>query len=61
MPGLEKPYTSTSGIGKKSTDKGQFANPPEYTDVARLTASTVRGAGSVGKVQSSPSAKKGKV
>lgn len=61
MPDLLKPYTSSSGLGKKATDKGQFANPPEYTDLARMTGSALKGAGSVGKVQSTPSAKKGKV
>ena len=58
---LTNPSTSSSGLGKKATDKGQFANPPEYTDLARMTGSSLKGAGSVGKVQGSPSAKKGKV
>lgn len=61
MPGLLKPYTSSAGLGKKATDKGQFANPPAYTDVAAMGPGALKGAGSVGSVQKSPSTKKGKV
>lgn len=58
---LFKPQTSQSGIGKKAMNKGQFANPPEYPDVAKLTASSLRDPdGIVGSVQKSPSAKKGR-
>lgn len=61
MPGLVKPYTSSSGLGKKAENKGQFANPPAQTDVARMSESALKGAGSVGAVEKGPVAKKGKV
>jgi hypothetical protein len=60
---LFKPTTSQSGIGKKATDKGQFANPPEYPDVSGFSGPSKirdddRTAGTVAK---SPSARKGRV
>lgn len=59
---LFKPSTSSSGIGKKATDKGQFSNPPEYCDVARMTAKDMKDPdGFVGSLEKSPAARKGKV
>lgn len=60
---LFKPQTSSSGIGKKAMNKGQFANPPAYPDVSGFTgpskiqdddASTL-------KLESSPSSRRGRV
>lgn len=60
---LFKPSTSQSGIGKKATNKGQFANPPEYPDVSGFTGpSVIRDPdGTVNNLQKSPSAKKGRI
>lgn len=60
---LFKPQTSTSGIGKKSQDKGQFSNPPEYPETAGFSGSSVIRSqnGSAGSVEKTPSARKGRV
>lgn len=60
---LFKPQTSTSGIGKKATDKGQFANPPEYPEVSGFTGSGVIKPQSAeeGSVEKTPGARKGRV
>lgn len=60
---LFKPQTSSSGIGKKSTDKGQFANPPEYPEVSGFSGSGAIKAQSpgAGSVERSPGARKGRV
>jgi hypothetical protein len=60
---LFKPQTSTSGIGKKSTDKGQFSNPPEYPDVSGFSGSGVirSTSGTAGTVEKTPGARKGRV
>ena len=59
---LFKPNTSTSGIGKKSMDKGQFANPPAYSEISGFTGpgSIKPQSASVGTVEKSPSARKGR-
>lgn len=60
---LFKPTTSSSGIGKKSMDKGQFSNPPAFPEVSGF-----EGPGDIkpqsktaGVVEKSPSANKGRV
>lgn len=60
---LFKPQTSSSGIGKKSMDKGQFANPPAYPEVSGFNGPSALKSddGFVGQVQKSPSAQKGRV
>jgi hypothetical protein len=60
---LFKPQTSTSGIGKKSMDKGQFANPPEYPEVSGFNGSSVIKPQSAmaGNVEKTPGARKGRV
>lgn len=60
---LFKPTTSQSGIGKKATDKGQFANPPEYPEVSGFSGpSTIRPqSATAGVVQKTPGARKGRV
>lgn len=61
--GIFKPQTSTSGMGKKKTDDGQFANPPAYPDVSGFSGpSTIKdGDGTTLKLESSVGAKKGRV
>lgn len=60
---LFKPSTSQSGIGKKAMDKGQFSNPPAYTDVAALSPSTIKpdSRNLMSDLQKTPSARKGKI
>ncbi len=60
---LFKPTTSSSGIGKKSMDKGQFANPPAYPESSGFDGpgNTKPQSSFVGAVQKSPSAVKGRV
>jgi len=60
---LFKPNTSGAGLGKKSMDKGQFANPPAYPDVSGFSGpSTVKpDSASVMPIQKTPTAKKGRV
>ncbi len=60
--GLFKPTTSTSGLGKKKEDDGQFANPPAYPETGGFTSSGKAKKGQVGfPMQKSPTAKSGKV
>lgn len=61
--GMFKPQTSTSGIGKKKMDDGQFANPPAYPDVSGFTgpSSCKDSDPSVLKLEGSVGAKKGRV
>lgn len=60
---LFKPSTSSSGMGKKKTDDGQFSNPPEYPEVGGLTgpSATKPQSSFVGSVEKSPGARKGRV
>ncbi len=60
---LFKPKTSSSGIGKKSMDKGQFANPPEYDEVSGFNGpSAIKPQSPIaGTVEKSPGARKGRV
>lgn len=60
---LFKPKVSSSGLGRKKMDDGQFANPPAYPDVAWPGESgTIRPSGATaGVVQKSPGAKSGRV
>ena len=60
---LFKPNTSAAGIGKKSMDKGQFANAPAYPEVAwsKDSGAIKSQSASVGSVQKTPSANKGRV
>jgi hypothetical protein len=60
---LFKPATSSSSLGKKKMDDGQFANPPAYPDVSGFNGpSKIRDEDrSAGSVQKSPGAKKGRV
>lgn len=60
---LFKPQTSTSGIGKKAMDKGQFSNPPEYPEVSGFSGpSAIKSDdGSAGNVEKTPGARKGRV
>ena len=58
--GLFKPTTSTSGLGKKKEDDGQFANPPAYPETGGLTSSSKVKKSPFG-LQKSPTAKSGKV
>ena len=60
---LFKPQTSTSGIGKKSMNKGQFANPPEYPEVSGFDGSSAIKPQSpiVGSVERTPGSRKGRV
>ena len=60
--GLFKPQTSTSGLGKKKEDDGQFANPPAYPETSGFTGASKVKKGQVGfPLQKAPSAKSGKV
>ncbi len=56
---LFKPNTSTSGLGKKKAEDGQFVNPPAYPETGGLTGSSKVGKTGMA-VQKSPSAKSGK-
>lgn len=60
---LFKPQTSSSGIGKKSMDKGQFACPPAFPETSGFSGpSAIRDSDAkVGSVQKTPSAHKGRV
>lgn len=60
---LFKPQTSTTGIGKKSMDKGQFANPPAFPETSGFSGeSAVKPqSSSVGGLEKSPSSRKGRV
>ena len=60
---LFKPSTSSSGIGSKSMDKGQFANPPAYPETSGFSGASKTNpqSRSVMSIQKTPSAKKGKV
>lgn len=60
---LFKPQTSSSGIGKKSMDKGQFANAPAFPETSGFDGpSDIKPQSDfVGAVQKSPSAQKGRV
>jgi hypothetical protein len=58
---LFKPQTSSSGIGKKSMDKGQFSNPPAFPEVSGFEGPSKIRSDTVGTVQKSPSAHKGRV
>ena len=60
---LFKPQTSTSGIGKKSMDKGQFANPPEYDEVSGFNGpSAIKPQSArIENVERTPGARKGRV
>ncbi len=60
---LFKPQTSSAGLGKKSMDKGQFANPPAYPETTwqKDSAGIKPQSASVGTVQKTPSANKGRV
>jgi hypothetical protein len=63
MSDLFKPQTASSGIGKKSMDKGQFANPPAYPEVSGFSGpSAIKESDPfIGQVQKTPSAQKGRV
>jgi len=59
-----KPATSATGMGKKKTDDGQFANPPAYPEVSGFSGpDAVRSNDNaiMGKLEKSPSARRGKV
>lgn len=58
-----KPNTSSSGLGKKKMDDGQFANPPAYPEVSGFDGpSTIKPqSANAGVVQKTPSARKGRV
>lgn len=60
---LFKPSTSSSSLGKKRMDDGQFANPPAYPDVSGFTgpSSIAPDSKTAGVVEKSPGAKKGRV
>lgn len=60
---LFKPKTSSSGLGRKKKDDGQFANPPAYPDVSGFSGpSAIRDDDrDAGVVQKSPGAKSGRV
>ena len=60
---LFKPQTSTGGIGKKSMDKGQFSNPPEYDEVSGFNGpQSIKPQSSfVGGLEKTPGARKGRV
>ena len=60
---LFKPNTSSAGLGKKSMDKGQFANPPAYPETAwqKDSGAIKPQSSSVMSIQKSPSAKKGRI
>ena len=59
--GLFKPSTSTSGLGKKKSDDGQFINPPAYPDTGGFTSSGKIGKQNAQALQKAPTAKSGKV
>lgn len=60
---LFKPSTSSSGIGKKSMDKGQFSNPPAFPESSGFDGpgNTKSQSSFVGGLQKTPSANKGRV
>ena len=60
---LFKPKTSSSGLGRKKMDDGQFANPPAYPDVSGFSgpSATRDDDKAAGLVQKSPGARSGRV
>ena len=58
-----KPQTSSSGLGKRKMDDGQFANSPAYPEVSGFDgAGKVKPqSSSVGQVEKTPGANKGRV
>jgi len=58
---LFKPNVSSSGLGKKAEERGQFVNPPAYPETSGFTGSSKTAAKNIGVVQRSPTAKGGKV
>lgn len=60
---LFKPTTSSSKLGKKKMDDGQFANPPAYPEVSGFDGpGDVKPQSSyIGQLERSPSSKKGRV
>lgn len=59
-----KPATSASGMGKKKMDDGQFANPPAYPEVSGFSGPEATRSSDnsiMGKLEKSPSARRGKV
>lgn len=60
---LFKPQTSSTGLGKKKMDDGQFANPPAYPEVSGFDgASTIKPQSDfIGEVAKTPTANKGRV
>ena len=60
---LFKPNTSSAGLGKKSMDKGQFANPPAYPETTwqKDSAGIKPQSASVMSIQKTPIANKGRV
>ena len=60
--GLFKPSTSTSGLGKKKQEDGQFINPPAYPETSGFSSAGKIKKGQVGQsMQKAPTAKSGKV
>lgn len=56
-----KPTTSTSGIGKKSEEKGQFVNPPAFPETGGFDgAKDIGGKSGIMNVEKSPGARKGR-
>ena len=60
---LFKPQTSTSGIGKKSMDKGQFANPPAFPETSGFSGeSAIKPQSSrIDGLERTPTSRKGRV
>ena len=60
---LFKPQAATSGLGKKSSDRGQFVNPPAYPEVSGFSgpSATKDSEDKIMKLESSVGAKKGRV
>ena len=61
--GMFKPQTSTSGLGKKKKDDGQFANPPAFPEVSGFSgpSATKDSEDKIMKLEGSVGAKRGRV
>lgn len=60
---LFKPQTSSSGLGSKAMNKGQFANPPAYPETSGFSgpSKTVDDDAKISGLEKTPGAKKGRV
>ena len=61
---LFKPQTSSSGLGTKAMNKGQFSNPPAYPETSGFSGPSkidAEGGSKALSLEKTPGAKKGRV